>query len=208
MKSFKELILEMGYNNGIASTENRSEEFKSLLTNFHMKLVKDGINSEHYKLYRYGKGTFYLTDENNRYLGFIEGSYKDNLLIITLTNSQIKGNFYNLMFTSILALTEVEYIFSDLSLSPSSVKAYKKLNANSALKVKMSLSISTNISNFEELDIEKLFDDNSYRIVVYEKNKGHLGERFSSLTIPIIHSYYVKRDKSINNRLYCESEVL
>lgn len=222
IKSFKEWnkndksnciisLYEMADNNNINYVPSREFEFIEQFNTSFMKLLKNGINSEHYNLYQYGSGTFYLTDENNKYLGFIDGYVDDkNRYFISMSSSEIKGNFYNLMFTSILGYTNIKEILSDDSLSPKAAKAYENLLNKSQLKVQLVQLVQLlSHNNYEDFDINKLFSDKKYRASVTESITSNIKESIkTSFTIPVIYKLYTKRDVLFNNRIYCESNVI
>lgn len=196
-------IEEMASNNNISYVGSRKSEFTNNFNTEFMKLVKSGINSEHYKLYRYGSGTFYLANDNDEYLGFIDGHLEGIKYYILLSSSEIKGNFYNLMFTSILGLTNIEEIISDESLSPQAIKAYNNLNTRSQLTLQV---LSHN--NYIPYSEENVLKNSSNRVVVTETVDFNITEAFvKSFTIPSIYKLYIHKEEIFNNRIYCESFV-
>lgn len=206
IKSFEEwntdTIAEMADNNNIEYVSSREHEFIDQLGTSFMRLIKNGINSEHYNLYRYGSGTFYLTDANNKYLGFISGEVDNNKFYISMSSSEIKGNFYNLMFTAILGWTDIIEILSDKSLSPKAAKSYDNLKNKSQLNVRL-----LSPKGYENFNIDKIFTNRHYQASVSDGSniKESIIESFSK---PVIFQLYVNKDILWNNRIYCESNVI
>jgi hypothetical protein len=88
-----------------------------------------------YSLYKKGS-VYYLSNEDKKYLGHIEISVSDHVGHISSSSSDIKGGFYNLMFTTILSNTDIKEIRSDTDLSDNAIKSYINLSVNKRLDVK------------------------------------------------------------------------
>jgi len=114
-----------------------------------LKLVKDNFTPKKYKVYK-TNSTYFLTDKNNKYLGNIQYEKHKNTVKIFSSNSTLKGNFYNIMFTAMF-LDGVKEILSDNSLSTGSTKAYKNLSNHFNIKVK------SEKSEYLELDDDNIF---------------------------------------------------
>lgn len=127
---------------------------------FHkLKLLIDKIDPLDNKLYQ-GDDIFYLTDDNDRYLGHIEYSKIDtNKIMITTTFSRQRG-FYDLLFKLILVKTPIKYIFGGIEQSESAVGSWKKTLGRFTKKV----------YNRESHQIEDFVDSKEHEYWVRDSN--------------------------------------
>lgn len=164
------------------STFDRTSEWGDFIKNSTFtKLIYDNLGTNRYKVYRYGSELYYLTDENNNYLGHIE--LENNR--INSSFSKLKGGFYNIMFTIIL--TQIQYIISDKSLSTQAIRSYEKLNQLPAKKYKMYVISNNNISNTKPFSKEELLSNSSNRVMITEKSQNYMLES--------IKDYYTRINK-------------
>lgn len=99
-----------------------------------LKLVDSNLGSIRYKIYKITgeTTTYYLSSENDEYLGSIE--IKKNR--IKTSHSKIKRGFYHIMFVSILS-DGIDEIFSDHNLSTQVIKTYDSLDNNDSFCVRV-----------------------------------------------------------------------
>ena len=134
----------------------------------HMTLVKDRLPRK-LKVTKDNKN-YFLSTENNEYLGHIEYIKKGDVISIVSSHSELKGGFYSIMFTSILS--DVREILSDISLSSEALKSYNTLNSevsNFELAVKIGTS-------FKPYSREVLLSSRTTKISI--KYKHNLSEIF------------------------------
>lgn len=90
--------------------------------------VADIPGKDDLALYRKGR-VFYLSNDSMSYLGHIEITVSGKVGMISSSSSNIKGGFYNIMFTTILTHTDIDEIRSDVDLSDNAVKSYINLSS-------------------------------------------------------------------------------
>jgi len=138
-----------------------------------VKLLKDKIGSNKYKFYKVPGviTSYFLTDENDNYLGRIQLEVINNKGYIKTSHGSIK-NFYKIMFT--LLLTEVKEIYSDVSLSTQAIKSYEKLSKNGLYKIK----IKDTDNNIHDFDKDLLLQYPGNVVQITEKQEGFIEEHF------------------------------
>jgi len=173
MITFKEFMNEMAYISGKQGNDSFSlrhdwdTHFKEKSELLVHKLPKN------YKLYHY-MGYYFLTNKNNKYLGYIQlkevsSQYRlENTYQIKSSNStgEVKG-FYNIMFTTILAKTNIEKIISDDNLSTNALNSYIRLDRESKLTINMFDKHAKDIQDFDKNEIKS----NPSSIVLISENK-------------------------------------
>ncbi len=140
----------------------------------YIKLLADDIGSNSYRIYRVGKGLFFLTDKHNEYVGYLEINLDNHIGKITSAYSTITG-FYKIMFTTIFAHTEITEILSDQSLSPGAIKSYYKLSKDNLLEIKIRKGME--LVDFSE---EELLSHPLYRVSITEKFENSLQSVFEN----------------------------
>jgi hypothetical protein len=165
MEKFRDMIDEMAMNRGSIThgADSREKEWLNTSDN-HKDLIRDRIGSNHYKVYQVGS-TYFLTTENNEYLGYIEFDITRKYHIIRMSSSNIERGFYIIMFTTILS-SGVKEIVSDSMLSTNAIKSYEKINKS---KSSISLKVTDGV-NYWDFSREMLLNDDSYRVSVKEKH--------------------------------------
>jgi hypothetical protein len=149
---------------GIRTTGDQHIHFDKLLAQNSniLKLIKSGISSKHYSLYMEGTTKFYVTDDKNNYVGHIFFSNEHSMIKIQDSFSKLKEGFYQLMFTSILALTNINEILSDNQLSTNAINAYERLsNKHSGLDIKI-----LTYDGYKPFDRKLLVSNPNYRVSV------------------------------------------
>jgi hypothetical protein len=123
---------------------------------FHkLKLIKDKVDPFDNKVYQ-GDYVFYLTDENDKYLGHLEYEPIDaNKIMITTSFSKQRG-FYDLLFKLIIVKTPFKYIFGGYEQTESAVGSWKKVMSRFTKKV-----YNTKTKHIEDFDDSK---ENEYWI--------------------------------------------
>lgn len=208
------LFSEMAYNNGIIQDNglNRESEWIEALqkAKTFIKVISDKISAKHYKIYKYG-ASFYLTTEDDSYLGHLEIDNNNN---ISNSYSKISG-FYNIMFTNILAHTDIKEIASDISLSPSALKSYNKLSILDGVKFKVLIGIKDGkkIVHSEPFDNEKLLNGRT-RVIITEHSFNFTKQLFEDFNKKIsfvcdgipgfYNSSYINKKDIIDLWLYNE----
>ena len=168
-KEFNKIIDEMVVETGVnGNTFDRTNEWKTYLGSPFTKLLKDNLGTNRYKIYKYGSETYYLTDENNEYIGHIE---LENSKIVS-SFSKLKGGFYNIMFTFIL--TQIPYILSDKSLSSQAIRSYEKLSNLPDKKFKLKISLDGNIKNTTNFNKDMLLSNSYARVLITEKYQNYM----------------------------------
>lgn len=165
--SFRKYLIEMAYNNGITSDLSREYEWNNIKNTEFVLLINDKISSQHHKLFQYGDSTFYLTTEENEYLGYIEMQYNNavDAYAITHSSTKLQRGFYNIMFTSILKLTDIKRILSDESLSVLAISSYTKLSTLPHIKMKI---YDPYVGKYKEFSKEALLEKPKNRVLIYE----------------------------------------
>lgn len=183
---FLKYLNEMAVNTGInGNSFNREVEWNTIKNSEFTDLLFD--NFADYKIYTYGN-TYYLTDENIKYLGHIE--FEGNS--IQSSFSKVKG-FYNIMFTAIL--TQKDYILSGTRLSTQAIKAYTNLSKLPDKKYKISIITPKEIPYDEGV----LLEHPLYRVKISEKVVGYMKES--------IQYYYNKPNTNMSN-IYLFNEAI
>lgn len=129
-------------------------------------LIKKHINSKRMNLYSNPFGTkFYLTNDSLDFLGAIELENKNKRAFIVASDSYIEKGFYNIMFSAILGLTNIEELISDYQLSSNAIKAYENLIKQGEFKIKV-----IDLKTYEYFDFskEKLLSNEKLRVSVSE----------------------------------------
>lgn len=184
----KQRLNEMGQTYGKVSKSyfNREDEFEQYKESYH--LIKKNINSKGMMIFSQTKTslTYFLTDKNKKYLGFVEFQpYHSNSVVkISASNSQLSGGFYNIIFSAILTFTVIEEILSDTDLSDNAMKAYENLNKQPSINVRV--FDGSEYSEFSESNF-KLSSHN--RVSIKSRN---LKESFRNLEELIIESTFLK----------------
>jgi len=165
MKKFSEYLDEMAKisNNEYNGEPDDKESFLFYINN--PKYIKDIITHGKYTIIRSGDDVFFLTNKEKEFLGMIETTsntvYKDGYLSIVSSKSNIKKDFYLIMFTQILNMSDVKGLLSDVSLTNKALKSHEKLNKANAFTYKV---LSDNkIYDFTK---EKLLSDRKNRILI------------------------------------------
>ena len=215
-KGFKEFILqELAVDVGKQNDKQNSREFdwnKFYRDTDIPVLEQKDIGSNRYKLYRV-YSSFFLTTENNDYLGILVLNINNRTGIITLSNSKLKTGFYNIMFTTILSLDIVDELLSDVKLSSNAIKAYLNLSINNMLSIKV-LTID---GSYIDISRDNILNNNTNRFSVKEKyNKGSIRESFTDyytriyevsdndLIVPAYVWLYNNKDSWLDSFLFCE----
>jgi hypothetical protein len=205
MITFNELI-EMAYENGIASDDtsnSRKYDWNKFYKNTNkVKLIQDNLSSNHYKLYQV-QGTFYLADKDDEYISSIGASMEKNIATINSSFTYSKGGFYNLMFTTILAKTNIKEILSDNSLSRKAAESYSNISKNNLLLVQIK-----NGNIYLPMDVDILFLNNTYRVSVKAKqdNLDEIFEHFYNIRIQdeFLGKLFLEGNKTLDHHLFCE----
>lgn len=162
---FTEFISEMGTISGSidGTFHNRENDWNKRNEKF-TNLIKDKLGSNHYKVHKI-LNQYFLTDEDNNYLGSIEFDFESlNKKIGKIRSSYKKKDikrFYKIMFTVLLDTKEIKEIHSDTNLSSQAFNAYKKL-----LKIfTVVLNTGETIDNYEK---------NPNNFIVIKENKVNL----------------------------------
>ncbi len=150
---------------GPRTSGDQSINFDKLIStnNQFIKLIKSNISSKHYSLYQEGNTKFYVTDEYTNYLGHIFFNKENGHLTIGDSFSKMKDGFYQFIFTTILALTNIKEIFSDNQLSTNAINAYERLNTNKHSG--LILQILT-FDGYKDFDRQLLTSHYSYRVSI------------------------------------------
>lgn len=119
LKHLNEMSLIKSDMYGLSMEQDYKKDFNKL------KLVAQGIQPLKNKLYS-GFDVFYLTDENNNYLGHIEYTHIDQTKIRINTTYSAQRGFCELMFKYILVNTPITMIFGDDEQSQKSIYSWKK----------------------------------------------------------------------------------
>lgn len=162
-------------------------------------VIKDNfLSSKHLKLFRNGiDGNFFiLTDKENNYIGSIQfKNIKNKIAVIDSSYSKMTGGFYNIMFTAILGLADIEEILSDVILSDKAFYSYEKLQKNNIFNIKVKLSneyFTFNRKNYEQ--------DYNCRISIRESRS--IREVFIDLDERILVEHSPYKNSKDNNTSY------
>lgn len=204
MNKFKTWLLnEMALNTGInMGGLSRESEFTSLeipTSEFSIQIINN-YSSQHYNIYKYGS-TFYLASKDNNYLGYLEVSpFSSTKGQIGASHSILKGGFYNLMFSAVLAYTEFNEIFSDTSLSSQAINSYENLNNKSHLKIRVYTS-----SGYTEFSKDILLNDVNNIVSISES--FNLKEYYNKY--PRKNTYdealFESMNPAFDEKLFCEA---
>jgi hypothetical protein len=134
----QESLLEMAYDSGVNDQQNYSKkkDWSFYKGRDKTQLIAKDLGGSHYKIYFSGLSSYFLTTEDDEYLGQLEGRYSENTFYISSSQSDVKG-FYQIMFISLLAKTNIKHIISDISLSTQAIGSYEKLAKNNLLKTEI-----------------------------------------------------------------------
>lgn len=91
-----------------------------------LKLLLDKIDPFDNKVYQ-GNDIFYLTDDNNNYLGHVEYTNIDKDKVVINTTFSKQHGFYELLFKLILTKTPIKMIFGGHEQTESAVGSWKKV---------------------------------------------------------------------------------
>ena len=203
-KKYNEMARNTGYGSYNAHSGKKDWEFE--LSKNNKELLKDKLGSERYKVYKvFSK--YYLTSENDEYLGRLELTPPNNkgVSVIETSHSNIKKGFYNIMFTAILGSkkTGIKEILSDTALSNQAIKSYTKLSKLNNLK----LSIYDTFSGKQEYDEKTLLDNENYRVSITENwNLEKVFEDYyNRITNGNRKREYFERCSSLDNFLFSEN---
>jgi hypothetical protein len=163
--------------------KSQKQEWKDRDERF-IKLLGDKLGKNKLKFYQYGN-TFYLSTENDEYLGFIEGKIHDKIFYVKASSKDElfdaykpkDMNFYSTMFRLILDFLKVKEINSDSDLSKQAMKSYLKINneVTKGLEVKVKI-------NDEYLEIsEENFLKPGAVIAVSNKYPGAIDEYYNKI---------------------------
>lgn len=120
LKQLREMTLIKSSMFGMSMEFDFKQDFKNL------KLLKDTIKPLNNKLYS-GDDIFYLTDDNDNYIGHLEYiNISRNIIKVTSSYSKQRG-FYKLLFKLILILTNIKMIFGDDEQSTDAIAAWKSV---------------------------------------------------------------------------------
>ena len=188
---------------------SKEQEWNSktdLSKNIFIKLLLDKMGGSRFKIYLEGTSSYYLTDENNSYLGQIEGDRTGNSLYIRTSHAnsnKIKG-FYSYIFPMLFSIG-IEKIYSNNSLSNKAINSYIRLsNTTNMIKIQ-TYNVKTN--EYRDWDSESqniLTSDISIIICVTEKHKGDITEHFNNYYYEIngpMKLFYDRREVALDNRL-------
>jgi hypothetical protein len=139
-----------------------------------VKLLYDNLGGSHYKLYVLIH-TYFLTDNKDDYLGYIELKTTNNIARVQASSSELSGGFYKIMFPILLSLPNIDSIYSDNDLSTNAFSSYSRLKSDHLI-----ISVYSPSENKElalTLDNYKAHPNNV--IKVSEKFKGSIKEHFN-----------------------------
>lgn len=81
-----------------------------------------------YTLYLYNGDSYFITNDNNDYLGYLEvRDVSSGIERIAYADSNMEGGFYKTMFSTIFKFGKVKELYSDISVSENAFKAYSNL---------------------------------------------------------------------------------
>ncbi len=214
MKSFIELLKEMAVVSATYPKGSKSKEYDwdnyDRESEFTRLLLRD-IGSLHYKLYRTGNKSFYLTTKEDEYLGQLEGNITNNTLNISNSSTKLDRGFYNIIFTSILASEICINILSDSNLSTNAIDSYSRLNVNGRLLVEVYNPVSKEYFEFSK----ELLLKNHNVVSVREKNIGSIHEHFMDYYSRIhdidcgrptmLNTEFNNNHPFVDNFLFCEN---
>jgi hypothetical protein len=149
-------------------------------------LLLDKIGANHYKLYRVGNAFFFLTNENDKYLGQLKMKVVDKVGTISTSNSKLPKGFYNIIFTSLLGSGIVNEIISGNQLSIQALKSY--INLDKLKRFNIQVITHNEYIPFSEDAIKDHYD---YKISVKEKKGFSVQERFKSFYEKISEEYTI-----------------
>lgn len=178
-QNLRKFINEMAFNDGRRShaSLSREDEYNKIKKEqpIFLKIIHKKINLLGYNLISYSN-CYYITDKDDNYLGYIEYKADHKKIYITSSSSNLKGGFYNIIFSAILLYTEIEMIISDGHLSSNAIKAYENLARQNSLKIFLTKDSGETL---EEFNPEKIENDNT-RVVVAGKYLKEATEKIAS----------------------------
>lgn len=217
MKSFKQFMSEMAYISATYPKGSKSKKYdwdKFDKNNELTRLMLRDIGSLHYKLYRTGNNSFYLTDKNDEYLGQLEGSTSNGILSISNSSTNLEKGFYNIMFTSILGTQVFSEIRSDNNLSSNAINSYGRLSINGMLLIQV---YEPDTKEYLPFSKDNLLAKYSNIVSVKEKQLGSIHEHFIEYYKRIHHidmgspgmlnKEFNTNDPFVDNYLFCENFV-
>jgi hypothetical protein len=217
MKLFRQFIIEMATVSAIYPKGSRSKKYdwdKFDKNGELTRLLLRDIGSLHYKLYRTGNSSFYLTDKDDEYLGQLEGTTSNGALSISNSSTNLEKGFYNIMFTSILGTEAFSEIRSDNDLSINAINSYGRLSINGRLLIQV---YNPDTKEYLPFSKDNLLAKSSNIVSVKEKEIGTIHEHFIEYykrihridmgSPSILNKEFNTNNPFVDNYLFCENFI-
>lgn len=180
-----------------------------------IKLLKDRMGGSRYKLYLQGNDSYFLTNENDEYLGQIEATKNQNILSIESSHAnsnKIKG-FYSIIFPVFFAIG-ITQIYSHNNLSNKAINSYDRLTkVNNNLKLQTYNTKTQEYKDWDENSNQSVHDNINVIICVTEKEPNGINEQFIGYYKRInnkghLKMFHDKKDPALDNYLFGDLKQL